>query len=192
MHILTLLGSPRAGGNTAKMLDAAESEFKRRGHDVCRIHVARKKVEGCLGCNKCRKVPDRIACVRRDDGAAILQDMIDADMIVFATPVYYWGMTAQLKALVDRTNALITRYGEPEQTSLLRGKPVALLATGGGIYENNELVFKAFRKTAAALQTELVGELHVGECTEPDDMTAETRSQGCEFAGRILARAASI
>lgn len=191
MHILTLLGSPRANGNTATMLDAAEAEFKRRGHGVRRIHVARKRVEGCLGCNKCREVPDRIACVRRDDGAAILQDMIDADAVLFATPVYYWGMTAQLKALVDRTNALITRYGEPEQTSLVRGKPVALLATGGGVYENNQLVFAAFRKTAAALQAELVGELHVGGCTEPGDMTAETRSRGAEFAGQILSRAAS-
>lgn len=191
MDILTLLGSPRARGNTATILERAESEFRKQGHRVRRIHVARREIRGCLGCNKCRTVSDRIACVQRDDATEILERMIEADTIVFATPVYYWGMTAQLKSLVDRTNALITRYGEPEQTSLLRGKPVALLATGGGVYENNTPLFAAFQKTAAALQAELVGELYVGRCTEPGDMTAETRSRGTEFARRILRQAAS-
>jgi multimeric flavodoxin WrbA len=186
MDILTLLGSPRARGNTATILERAESEFRGQGHRVSRIHVARREIKGCLGCNKCREFADRIACVQRDDATETLERMIEADTIVFATPVYYWGMTAQLKALVDRTNALITRYGEPEQTSLVRGKGVALLATGAGIYENNELVFTAFRKTAAALQTRLVGELHIGECREPGDMTAETKARGTEFARRVL------
>lgn len=191
MNILTLLGSPRAKGNTATVLEAVESEFRRQGHGVRRIHVARKRICGCLGCNACRKVPDRIACVQQDDAIEVLREMIDADMILFATPIYYWGMTAQLKALVDRTNAFITRYGEPEQNSLVRDKPVALLATGGGIYENNAPVFAAFQKTAAALQTRLVGELYIGECTEPGDMTAETRSRGTEFARNILRQTAS-
>ena len=191
MDILTLLGSPRAKGNTAQILDTAESEFGRQGHGVHRIHVTRKKIGGCLGCNACRKVSDRIACVQKDDAIETLQAMLDADMILFATPVYYWGMPAQLKALVDRTNALITRYGEPGQTSLLRGKPVALLATGGGVYENNVLVFSAFQKTAKALQARLVGELHVDECTEPADMTAETRHRGKVFARHLLQQTAS-
>ncbi|MEZ7197246.1 flavodoxin family protein [Pseudodesulfovibrio karagichevae] len=189
MNILTLLGSPRARGNTATILEKAESEFREQGHRVRRIHVARKMIGGCLGCGACRKVPDRIGCVQHDDAIETLECMIEADTIVFATPVYYWGMTAQLKALVDRTNALITRYGEPEQNSLVRGKGFALLATGGGIYENNELVFTAFRKTAKALQARLVGELHIGECREPGDMTAETKARGTEFARRVLEQA---
>jgi multimeric flavodoxin WrbA len=189
MDILTLLGSPRARGNTATMLEKAESEFREQGHRVSRIHVARREIKGCLGCSRCRQFADRIACVRQDDATEILERMIEADVIVFATPVYYWGMTAQLKALVDRTNALITRYGEPEQTSLVRAKGFALLATGAGIYENNEPVFTTFRMTVAALQGRLVGELHIGECREPGDMTAETKARGTAFARRVLEQA---
>lgn len=186
MKTLTLLGSPRAKGNTATVLDSIETELATHGHSVKRINIAHKKIGGCLGCNKCRRTADQIACVQHDDATAIFNEMIEADLVLIATPVYYWGMTAQLKALVDRTNALITRYAEPDQTSLLKGKPLAILATGGGVYENNALLFKEFDKIITAWLALKVGELHIGECLEPEDITAGTRNRGIEFAKGLL------
>ncbi len=188
MNILTLLGSPRPNGNTATVLKTIEAEFTRNGHAVERINIPQKKINGCLGCNKCRRASDAIGCVQQDDATDVLQRMISADMVLFATPVYYWGMTAQLKALVDRTNALITNYGEPDQTSLIREKPLALMATGGGVYENNILLFKEFDKIAKALLAENIGELHIGECLTPKDITPETLDIGTDFARSLLKR----
>lgn len=186
MNILTLLGSPRAKGNTATVLDVIETELAACGHSAKRINVPQKKVGGCLGCNKCRRTADAIGCVQNDDAAAIFKEMIGADLVLIATPVYYWGMTAQLKALVDRTNALITKYGQQDQTSLLKGKPLAILATGGGVYENNVLLLKEFDKIIHALLAQKIGELHIGECLEPKDITSDIRSRGSEFARQLL------
>lgn len=186
MNILTLLGSPRAKGNTATVLDAIEGEFIAHGHRVKRINIPQKKIGGCLGCNKCRQTAEEIACVQHDDATAVFNEMMDADLVLIATPVYYWGMTAQLKALVDRTNALITKYGQPDQTSLLKGKPLAILATGGGVYENNAILFNEFDKIIKALLARKIGELHIGECLEPKDIAPETKSRGSEFARGLL------
>ncbi|WP_415719563.1 flavodoxin family protein [Maridesulfovibrio sp.] len=192
MKILTLLGSPRIKGNTATVLNTIEMEFVAQGCAVERINVPKKKVNGCLGCNKCRLEPDRIACVQKDDVTEIFKKMISADLILFATPVYYWGMTAQLKALVDRTNALITNYGEPNQTSLIKNKPIALLATGGGVYENNILLFKEFDKIIKALLARKTGELHIGECLEPKDIPPEIKDKATKFAKEVLLQMATL
>ena len=192
MKILTLLGSPRAKGNTATVLNSIEMEFTAQGYAVERINIPQKKIHGCLGCNKCRLEPDRISCVQKDDATDIFQKMISADLILFATPVYYWGMTAQLKALVDRTNALITNYGYPNQTSLIKNKPLAMLATGGGVYENNVLLFKEFDKIIKALLARKTGELHIGECLEPKDITPEIKEKGTQFAKKLIQQMATL
>ncbi|WP_027720162.1 flavodoxin family protein [Maridesulfovibrio zosterae] len=186
MKILTLLGSAKKKGNTATVLEAFEDEIKAEGHVVERVNVAYKNVKGCLGCNKCSVTAEEIGCIQKDDAIDILEKMIEADLVVFASPVYFWGVSAQIKAVIDRTYSLITQYGTPNHTSLVKDTPIALLVTGADNYEENAEVFSSFDKFVASMLAEKAGELYIGECRSPADMTAETISKGAEFADMIL------
>ena len=98
--VLILSGSPRKDGNS----DILCNEFMRgaieSGNEVEKIRVAEKKIGYCLGCYACR---DTGVCAIKDDMAEIMQKMIDADVLVLASPVYFYSIDAQLKALIDRT-----------------------------------------------------------------------------------------
>ena len=101
--VLILSGSPRKGGNSDILCDEFARGAQEAGHDVEKIRVAAKKVAPCSGCYYCRSHSGE--CAHKDDMAQILQRMIDADVIVLASPVYFYSIDAQLKAVIDRTVA---------------------------------------------------------------------------------------
>jgi len=105
-NILILSSSPRKGGNS----DALCGEFAKGALEasatVETIRVADKKIKYCTACYACR---DSGKCVQKDDMSGILDKMVGADAIVLATPVYFYSMCAQMKALIDRT---VPRYTE--------------------------------------------------------------------------------
>lgn len=101
--VLILSGSPRKGGNSDLLCDEFMRGAQEAGHDVEKIRVAEKKVHPCSACYFCREHSG--ACVHKDDMAGILQKMIDADVLVLASPVYFYSIDAQLKAVIDRTVA---------------------------------------------------------------------------------------
>lgn len=101
--VLILSGSPRKGGNSDILCDEFMLGAQEAGNEVEKIRVAGRKVAPCSGCYYCRDHGG--ACVHRDDMAEILQKMIDADVIVLASPVYFYSIDAQLKAVIDRTVA---------------------------------------------------------------------------------------
>ena len=102
-NVLILSGSPRKGGNSDLLCDEFARGAKEAGHEVEKIWVAAKKVAPCSACYYCRDHGG--ACVHKDDMAEILQKMIDADVLVLASPVYFYSIDAQLKAVIDRTVA---------------------------------------------------------------------------------------
>jgi len=132
MRITTLLGSAKKKGNTATVLGWVEKELETLGHSVERIYLQNKTIGGCMGCAKCRQTPDAIACVQKDDAPAILERMMASDVVLYASPVYFWEFTSQIKRLIDRSYALVTNYHQPGHTSLMADKKIGLLATGGG------------------------------------------------------------
>lgn len=111
-NVLILSGSPRKGGNSDILCD----EFARGAMDsdnrVEKIHVSDKKIGYCRACYYCRD--NGGACVLKDDMAEVLQKMIDADVIVLASPVYFYSIDAQLKAVIDRTLARWTEVKNKE------------------------------------------------------------------------------
>ncbi len=100
--ILILSGSPRKNGNSDFLCDEFERGAAEAGHDVEKIRVAEKKIGYCRACYACK---DTGVCAIKDDMTDILQKMIDADVIVLASPVYFYSIDAQLKTLIDRTVA---------------------------------------------------------------------------------------
>lgn len=100
MNIVILQGSPNRDGSTAILCEEFARGAREAGHAVARIDVVRADVKPCTGCVACGY--GARPCVQRDGMVAILDKILAADLIVFATPLYYYGMTAQLKAVVDR------------------------------------------------------------------------------------------
>ena len=94
------------------------------------IPVEEKSVNPCLGCYACQNVADNYGCVQKDDMWDIVREIIAADCIVLATPIYSWYCPAKLKAVLDRHYGLNKFYGSAEG-SLWAGKKVAIIATHG-------------------------------------------------------------
>lgn len=100
--VLILSGSPRKNGNSDLLCDEFARGAAEAGHEVEKVRVAEKNIGFCRGCYACK---DTGVCVIKDDMAELLQKMIDADVLVLASPVYFYSIDAQLKAVIDRTLA---------------------------------------------------------------------------------------
>lgn len=117
MNIVVLTGSPRRNGNTNYLAERFITGAKENGHEVFRFDCAAQKVAGCMACNRCGMDGD---CVLKDDFGLVRQHLIDADMVVFVTPMYYFGFSAQLKSVIDRFYALNGRIkGAPKKTAFM-------------------------------------------------------------------------
>lgn len=102
-RVLILSGSPRKGGNSDALCDEFMRGAAESGNEVKKIRVAEKNVGYCRACYYCKKSGGK--CVINDDMAEILDEMIKADAIVLASPVYFYSIDAQLKTVIDRTVA---------------------------------------------------------------------------------------
>lgn len=98
--VLVLAGSPRKGGNSDLLCDAFIKGAREAGHDAGKIYVGDLKIGGCKACYACRGTG---VCFQKDDMAGVLEKMVEADIIVLATPVYFYSLSGQLKTLIDRT-----------------------------------------------------------------------------------------
>lgn len=104
-NIVILNGSPRKGGNTALLCDAFTSGAESSGHSITRFDLQTMNIHGCIGCMKGGK--DLASpCVQKDDMDAIYPAYREADIVVLASPMYYWSFTSQLKTAFDRLFAV--------------------------------------------------------------------------------------
>lgn len=101
--VLVLSSSPRRGGNSDTLCDQFVLGAQEAGHYSEKIYFMDKKINYCTGCGTCYE--ERKGCIQNDDMAEILEKMIEADIIVMATPVYFYTMCAQMKTIIDRTCA---------------------------------------------------------------------------------------
>ena len=101
MYIVVLNGSARANGNTAAHVKAFEEGAEKAGHSVEVIPVGRMNINGCKGCMYC-KGEGQGKCIQQDDMQAIYPALARADMVVFASPVYYWGFSGQIQSTITR------------------------------------------------------------------------------------------
>ena len=117
MNILILSGSPRKGGNTELLVEAFVKGASQKHHvEVVSVHDY--KVNPCMGCNACFKSESN-SCVQKDDMPLIYEKMAVADMLVIASPVYFYGLSAQLKAVIDRFHNPIRDTYHIKKTALL-------------------------------------------------------------------------
>ena len=101
MKILVLNGSPRPNGNTAGMVKTFHQAAEEYGHQVKMINVCKMNIKGCLACEYCHG-KGRGQCVQKDDMQEIYAELNDTEMLILAAPIYYHGISGQLKCVIDR------------------------------------------------------------------------------------------
>ena len=141
MNILILAGSPRKDGNT-ELLAEAFAKGAVEHHHVEIISVRDYMVNPCLGCNACFKT-DGI-CAQNDDMAIIYEKMSRADMLVIASPVYFYGISAQLKAVIDRFHNPIRDSFHIKKMALLLVGAASLLELFNAILTEYNLCLNFF------------------------------------------------
>lgn len=116
-NIIILQGSPRLNGNTATLVKAFMEDLAEK-HNVTVIQVPELKINYCIGCNSCF-TREGNRCFQQDDMQKIMPVLADADILVFASPVYFYGISAQLKTLLDRLHTPLRNTFKVKKTALL-------------------------------------------------------------------------
>jgi len=118
-RVLILSASPRKGGNSDLLCDQFMKGATEAGNHAEKIFLRERKIHFCLGCMACQSNGGK--CVQKDDMAGILEKMTAADVIVMATPVYFYTMNAQMKTLIDRTHPKYPDLGNKDIYFIVTG-----------------------------------------------------------------------
>ena len=111
-NVLIISSSPRRKGNSQTLCEAFKKGAEEKGNSVELIRLAEKKIGYCIACNFCMK--NNGTCVQKDDMPELLEAYKKADVLVLATPVYFYGICAQMKTFIDRTYPIWQHLGEKE------------------------------------------------------------------------------
>lgn len=175
--ILVLSASARKGGNTDLLCDEFIRGAKLAGHTVEKLHVAFMQVKGCMGCRVCQG--NGGLCVQQDDMTEIYAKIKAADVIVYASPVYFYSFNAQLKAVMDRTFAI---------EKVIHGKTVYLITTGAAPKrEYMSLITEHFRRYISCFNHLTIGGIIIGcGTTEKKDIIGSATIQEAYEMGKNL------
>lgn len=144
MKITAILGSPRKKGATSSIAGGFLETARQNGADVGSYFLNNMRFQGCQGCQGCKTRHDR--CVLKDDLTPVLTDMQSSDIMVFATPVYFWDVTGQFKCFFDRTWSLV----KPDYTTnplpvrLEPGKQAVWISSQGDVAEKHRDVVEKY------------------------------------------------
>lgn len=162
MKIAIVNGSPRKG-NTLTAIEAFMEGAA--AHEIELIHADKLNISGCKGCGACGCVS---GCVAKDDTNPTIDKLVEADMIVFGTPVYWWGMTAQLKLVIDKCYC---------KGALLKGKKIGIIVPGGSPTDSvqYELIRRQFECMAEYLEWDIVF-FKAYYANEKDELAGDTNA----------------
>ncbi len=176
MNIVVLSGSPRKGANTDIMCDAFAEAAREVGHTVEVVPVGRMKIAGCLGCKYCFEHGGE--CVQKDDMAGVIEKLRGAEAVVFASPIYWFDITAQEKAAIDRMYAF-GGIGFPfHKTALL------LDSHSDGVYD---AAIAQYRATCSYCKWDDLGVICVNGMVERDSMKTSPALEEVRALARSLA-----
>jgi multimeric flavodoxin WrbA len=181
--VLILLGSAREDGNSTRLAFAFADAASLAGHAVQSIRVPALDIAPCDGCGDCWK-PAPVPCVIRDDMDSVYPMLRAADVLVFATPLHFFGWSAPLKTLIDRLYCLA-----PKRRHSLKGKTVLLLATAA---DDTPAVFAGLKATwrlvAGYMKWKPLGEVLVPGVAKEGDIARKplALAKVRRLAGRML------
>ncbi len=179
MHVLVLTGSHRRHSNSSALAEKFIEGATTAGHQVKRFDCALHNIGGCLGCNFCKKGDG--SCCQKDDFALVRQDILDADVIVFASPIYYYGLSAQLKAVIDRFYAIDEKIHGNKHVYLLLSYADTALSTA----DASETHVRAF---CQYLDWNVKGVVRAHSLTAENDIQGRPELENAYAMGLNLAR----
>lgn len=157
MKITVITGSPHKNGTSAKLAEEFIKGAESVGHEVFRFDGAFKNVHPCVACEKCHKTDD--GCAFKDDMTELNPHLLESDGIVFVSPIYYYDVTAQIKAVIDRFYA--------NDAALHNGKKTALLVTMADNSKSTaDGAAASFEGTAKYLGWDVVGTVIGVDCAD--------------------------
>ncbi len=157
MKLLGILGSPRVGGNSDVLLEQALNGAKDAGAEVEKIVLSRRKISGCLDCGKCNEAG---VCAIKDDMAEIRKKILAADAVIHSVPLYFWAMTSQMKAYLDRWCAFFDANWEWHKAyvSPMKGKRIGVITVcGDPDVSTAEPIIHSFKSTCEFTGLNLYG-----------------------------------
>lgn len=180
MKILLISGSPHKEGTTSVLVKAFTKGAEASGHEVYHFNAGQKEVHPCIACERCHSAVS--ACVFRDDFDEIRERLIEADAVVFASPIYYYGLTAQIKTVIDRFYAINEQLRGAKKTALL-------LAFGDNTMESAECAAAPFYGMVDYLGWEVADIVAAKGCYTPEDVVnTEYPDQAYELGSTILGK----
>lgn len=180
--IMILNGSPRANGNTKGLIEAFTKGAESKGHTVTCFDLQKMNIHGCLGCfggGKDKNSP----CVQKDDMLKIYPEYVAADIVVLASPMYYWGFSGQLKCAFDRLFAVAEcnpNYENPKKDCIL------LMASEGDSKENAEPVVHYYQSLLEQLGWHDLGQVFAGGVFKVGDIKGHKALAEAEKLGVSL------
>jgi multimeric flavodoxin WrbA len=190
-RVLILCGSPRPKGNTNTIAGWVAEGARAAGAKVETVDVARLKFKanGCTACFACQR-SRKFRCVIRDEATSVLARIPQADAVVFATPTYFFGPTAQLKLLLDRMYSLWKFQADKAECAIRPGAVIGLIATaGGGSQDGIQVVEQTFKILSGFTKLQLRAMLVPNAPHDPKDLAqnATLRRKAGAFGRRLLA-----
>ncbi len=169
-RVLGVMGSPRRNGNTHILVDKVLEGARAAGAQTELLVLADLSVRECDGCLACWKGKD---CSKADDMNAVYPRLAQSDVIVFGTPVYWYGPTALMKCFIDR----FVYFNCPDNRPKVKGKPAILVVPfEEDNLETASLVVALFEKSLAYLEMTLAGQVIVPGVGRKGDVTAKTEA----------------
>lgn len=143
-NILILDGASRKNGNTAQLVKAFSEGAVSAGNHVREFYLQDMEIRGCLGCERCSRVKKGIdnPCVQNDDMAEIYKSFMTANVVVFASPLYFWTISGSLKTATDRLYAMLRYLGYHE----FPRRSVLLMTAGGNDYGQAVRWYETFER----------------------------------------------
>ena len=178
-NILILNGSPRKNGNTSALTAAFAKGAQEAGHTVTEFHLAQMHIRGCLGCWGGGK-DEAHPCVQRDDMEQIYPVYRAADVVVLASPLYYWFISGFLKTAFDRLFAVAEcdpNYRNPKKDSVL------IMAAEGAGFEESEHWYDRLEQH---MGWHSLGKILCGWVTQPGDIAGKAELQQAYDFGRQI------
>ena len=175
--VVVISTSLRPGSNSNALAEQFAEGAKASGNEVEFISLRGKDIRFCIGCLSCQKTG---ACVFKDDVPAIMDSVLNADVVCWATPIYYYEMSGQMKTLIDRMNAMYPKDYHFRDIYLLTTATENEEYTPNGAEKGLQGWIDCFEKSS------LKGHLFCGGVTSPRDITGNNKLQEAYRLGNSI------
>jgi len=180
MNVVILFGSPRKHGNTIQLVNILSDSMQNKGHHVRMLYLNDMNIRPCQSCLACMK---KGICKINDDMKDIRKYILESDLIVFATPVYWFTVSAQLKLAMDRSFAFLDK----NFNSRIKGKKaITIMTCASEDASVCQPAIETFKKTFDLLGLSYVGHIEGLGCQEKGNIKKEFKDKTKELAASLV------